>query len=171
MNKNAKVEIKAAQIAAVLEQDAVFMESALTRLNDLRANIIKREPTLLEELLQIIKSEQNSYAANESKRNALRYEIAAELQCNFDQVNISLITRHVGARTAGRLASAKSRLEALTFKLRSEYMATASLLTECARFNRQLVSALLGPKNNVTTYDSRGSQSQQVNTAMLNFQL
>ena len=169
--KNARIEIIAAQMTAVLQEDAKNLQAALTRLNDLRASLLKRDPASLEDLLAVIKSQQDAYAINESRRNELRAQAAIELGCPIQEMNISRLIPHIGQRTSTRLLAAKAQIQELTAKLRTEYFATASLLSECARFNRQLVNALLGGKSQVTTYNCRGNHSQQLKSAMVNLQL
>ncbi|OHB45973.1 MAG: hypothetical protein A2178_03515 [Planctomycetes bacterium GWC2_49_10] len=170
MKKNAKLEIVAAQMIAVLQHDSSYLTAAVTRLNDMRESLIKRDPAVLEQLLAVIRSEQDLYALNEVKRNDLRIQAADELGLDPAQVNISILIEHLSPKTAQRLADAKAELEKLTAALRTEYIATASLLTECARFNRQLVNAVLGSNGTVTTYDSRGGRDRNRST-MMNFQL
>jgi hypothetical protein len=59
------------------------------------------------------------------------------------------------------VAQRKTILERLVAKLRTEYMATAMMLSECSRFNRMLIDSIIGSRHSVTTTYNANGQTQR----------
>jgi hypothetical protein len=63
-------------------------------------------------------------------------------------------------------------LKSLVARLRREHMLTAVLVADCARFNRALLKAFLGPTGQWgVTYRPNGAAKPQANAATMSLQL
>ncbi len=74
--KTAAIEIenKVDELLTVLDRDIRYIRENLSRLNELRSLVVKRDDASLRKLLGSIQSESNSYKDNELKRHLLREE-------------------------------------------------------------------------------------------------
>jgi hypothetical protein len=149
------------ELLALLDADAARLESTLSHLNNLRAGVIKRNEAGLEQLLEIVKTEQDERDALENKRSQLRHIAAAAFGCTADEVNLSRIMEHLTPALRQQVAQRQQTLARLVEKLKTEYMATAMLLNECSRFNRMLLDSIVGSRcKGVTTYNASGQMKR-----------
>ena len=74
--KTAAIEIenKVDELLTVLDRDIRYIRENLSRLNELRSLVVKRDDASLRKLLGSIQSESNSCKDNELKRHLLREE-------------------------------------------------------------------------------------------------
>lgn len=166
-----EIEDKINQLLAVLDKDIRHIEDTLSRLNDLRSFIVKRDDASLQKLLESIRSESNSYKENESKRQLLRQELAAALNCDFKQMTLSGLEAELSGEKKTEVTQRKIKLKTLAAKLKKEHSSTIILLTDCARFNNMLLKSILelGQAGTIT-YSPRGSAERQTNSAFMNLQ-
>lgn len=151
------------ELSAILDADAEHIETTLGNLNDLRAGLIRRSEPGLEQLLETVRQRQDQREAVEAKRQKFRHVAAKILGCRSDQVNLTRFMEHLPQKQQEDLMLRKTRLENLVSKLKTEYMATATLLSECSRFNRMLIESIIGNCcKGATTYNSSG-QTQRHN--------
>ena len=147
---NAKWEPdKVDELLAVLDKDIEHIQRSLSRLNELRRLVIKRDDTALGKLLESIQAESDSYRSHELKRQSARKELAIAFGCSLKQMTLS-------------------RLEGV---LSGEHLGTALLLSECARFNNVLLKTILDlGKTETVHYNCNGATSRQTETAFVNLQ-
>ncbi|MHC4455543.1 MAG: hypothetical protein ACYS0I_00390, partial [Planctomycetota bacterium] len=79
------------ELLVVLDRDIQHIEKNLSRLNELRSLVIKRDEAALRKLLETIKADSDSYASNESKRQSLRKELADAIGCDVHQMTLSVL--------------------------------------------------------------------------------
>jgi len=84
-----EIEDKVDKLLVVLDSDIRHIRENLSRLNELRGLVIKRDDASLCKLLGTIQSESNSYKDNELKRRLLREELATVWDCGFEQITLS----------------------------------------------------------------------------------
>ncbi|MHC4500298.1 MAG: flagellar export chaperone FlgN [Planctomycetota bacterium] len=166
-----EIEGKVDELLVVLDKDIQHIQESLSRLNELRSLVIKRDDAALDGLLEKIRVESDGYAANELKRQSIRKELAIALGCNFEQMTLSRLEAALSEGKEAQVSRRKTRLRSLTKDLKKEQLSTALLLSECARFNRLLLNSIfdLG-KTGTTTYNSSGATSRQSDTAFVNLQ-
>lgn len=166
------IEDRIDELLAILDTDIEHVQDSLTRLNELRSSVIKRDEVALCRLLENIRAETDSYAANESKRQAVRKDLAKALGCKIEQVTLSELEHRSPEERQAQLTERKVKLRTLIKQLKKEHLSTAMLLAESARFNRMLLRAIfdLG-KVSPVTYSPDGQAKQQTDMALVNLQL
>jgi len=171
--KTATVEIedKINELLVVLDKDIQHIQDSLSRLNELRSLVIKRNDADLGKLLESIQTESDGYRSHELKRQSIRKELANALDCNFEQVTLSGLEAVLPEEQKVQVATRKVQLRALTEELKKEHLSTVMLLSDCARFNRQLLKSVfdLG-KMGVVYYNSKGSAKRGMTEAFVNLQ-
>ena len=166
-----EIENKVDQLLVVLDRDIRHMQESLSRLDELRGLVVKRDDASLGKLLESIQSESNSYKNNELKRQLLREELAIALDCSLGQMTLSRLEAELSEGKKTEVAERKTKLQTLAKKLKKEHLSTVMLLSDCARFSSLLLKSIfeLGGTG-VMTYSPRGFAERQTNTAFVNLQ-
>ncbi|MFA5239057.1 MAG: hypothetical protein WC476_05025 [Phycisphaerae bacterium] len=166
-----EIENKIDQLLAVLDKDAQHIIENLSRLNELRGLVVKRDEVSLHKLLESIKSEADSYKENELKRQSLREELAIALNCGLKQMTLSRLEAELSGEKKADVTERKMKLQTLAGKFKKEYLSTTMLLSDCARFNSMLLNSVLefGQARTIT-YSPKGFASRQTNSAFVNLQ-
>lgn len=157
------------ELLVVLDEDIQHINNTLSRLNELRSLVIKRDEVALSKLLEVIKAESDRYKSHESKRQAIRRELAIALGINFEQMTLSVLEAILTKEKKDQLAGRKEMLKSLIKQLNKEHLSTTLLLSECARVNSLLLKSIfdLG-KTDFVYYNSNGSAKRQTETAFVN---
>ncbi len=166
-----EIESKVDQLFGVLDEDIRYIQGNLSRLNELRSLVVKRDDVSLRKLLESIQSDLNSYKDNELKRQLLRKELAIAFDCGFEQMTLSRLEVELSGEQKAEVAERKSKLQTLAEKLKKEHLSTAMLLSDCGRFNSVLLKSILelGQAGTIT-YSPKGSAERQTNPAFVNLQ-
>ncbi len=169
---NAKWEPdKVDELLAVLDKDIEHIQRSLSRLNELRRLVIKREDTALGKLLESIQAESDNYRSNELKRQSARKELAIAFGCSLEQMTLSRLEDVLSGEKKAQVSERKAKLRSLTKELKKEHLGTALLLSECARFNHVLLKTILDiGKTEIVHYNCNGATSRQTETAFVNLQ-
>lgn len=167
-----EIEDKVNQLLAVLDKDIQNIQDNLSRLNELRIFVVKRDDASLQKMLENIQTESNSYKKNETARKLIREELAAAMDCRFEQVTLSRLETELTGEEKNEVTQRKIKLKTLAEKLKKEHSSTVTLLSDCARFNRLLLKSILelGHAGSVT-YSQRGFTERQNSAAFMNMQL
>lgn len=167
-----ETEDKVDELLFVLDRDIQYIQDNLSRLNDLRCLVVRRDDVSLHKLLANIQTESSSYKTNELKRQLLREELAVISGCSLDQMTLSRLEADLSGEKKAEVAQRKTRLQTLTRKFKKEHSSTMSLLSDCARFNSMLVKSVLEfGRTGAITYSRKGYVERQDNTAFVNLQL
>jgi flagellar biosynthesis/type III secretory pathway chaperone len=164
-------EDKIDELLLCLDKDIQYARESLSRLNELRSLVVKRDDDSLRRLLENIQTESDSYKGHEIKRQSLRKELAIVLDCVPEQVTLSKLEAVLPEEGKAQVARRGMELRALIKELKKEHLSTALLLSECARFNRLLLNSILNfGRTGTVYYDSDGSTKKQSDTALVNLQ-
>jgi hypothetical protein len=164
-------ETKITVLLDVLDADIRHVETVLLRLDALRALLIKRDEGGLECLLEDIQRQSEAHRANEQKRQALRGELAAELECREGELTLSVLKGKLSGANRSALAERQTRLRTLVEQLKREHTLTTLLIADCARFNRSLLRAFFGlTGRGHMTYSPSGTAQPQNGAALMNLQ-
>ena len=167
-----ELEEKVDELLVCLETDRRHMRESLSDLNALRSLVIKRDDTGLEKLLENIRAKAGRYADHESHRRSMRKELADVLCCDFEQMTLSTLRAHLPEGKSQRVAQMQKQLRELTAELKKEHFHTASLLSECARFNSLLLRSIFDlSQTGAVYYDSSGATRRQTDTAFMDLKL
>jgi len=166
------IEDKVDELLACLDKDSQHIQESLSQLNKLRSLVIKRDDASLGTLLKIIQAELDNYRNHESKRQTIRKELANALGCNTEQMTLSALEASLPKEKKAQVTKRKAKLVSLVKELKKEYLNTALLLSECARFNNLLLKSIfdLG-KTGAVYYNSNGATKEQTEMAFVNLQL
>jgi hypothetical protein len=168
----ASMEDKVDQLLVCLDKDAQHIQESLLQLNEMRRLVIKRDEAALGKLLESIQAETGSYRQHELNRKSIRKELADCLGCGFEQMTLSALQASLPEEKKDQVARMKAKLRSLSAELKKEYLSTALLLSECARFNNLLLKGIfnLGKADSVH-YNSSGATRRQIETAFFNLQI
>ena len=166
-----EIEAKVDELLSCLDKDSQHVQESLSQLNRLRSLVIKRDDAALGKLLEIIKAESDSYRSQESKRQTIRKELANAIGCNTEQMTLSALEASLPKVKKSQVTKRKAKLMSLIKELKKEYLSTALLLSECARFNNLLLKSIfdLG-KTGTVYYNSNGATKRQTDIAFVNIQ-
>ncbi len=170
MNK-AILDNKLMELLDVLDKDIENIKINLSRLDRLRGFVIKRDDKSLNRLLGTIREQSQDALHHERRRNRITKELALFLGLPVKEITLTHLAS-VFEDFSELLLSKKQQALSLTHRLKQEYTKTAILLTDCARFNNRLISAIFGlEKHDAGCYNSNGSSQQQNGTAFVNMKL
>ena len=166
------MENKVDKLLAVLDEDIRYIHDSLLQLNELRSSVVKRDDAALDRLLSTIRAKAGSYVVNESKRQSLRKDLADALGCNVEQMTLTMLESRLPIEKKAQVANKKAELRALISELKKEHLATAMLLSECARFNSMLLRNIfdLG-KTGTVTYRANGATTRQTAKTLVNLHI
>ena len=166
-----EIEDKVDELLACLDIDSQHIQESLSELNRLRSLVIKRDDAALGKLLEIIQAKSDSYRSHELKRQTIRKELANALGCNTEQITLSSLEASLPKEKKAQVTKKKAKLTLLIKELKKEYISTALLLSECARFNNLLLKSIfdLG-KTGTVYYNSNGATKRQIDMAFVNMQ-
>jgi len=166
------IEDKVDELLACLDKDSQHIQESLSQLNKLRSLVIKRDDAGLSKLLKIIQAESDSYRNHESKRQTIRKELANALGCNTEQMTLSALEASLPKCKKAQVTNKKAELMSLIKELKQEYLNTALLLSECARFNNLLMKSIFDfGKTGAVYYNSNGATKEQTDMAFVNLRL
>lgn len=166
------MEARVRMLLTVLDEDIRHVETVLLRLDALRALLVKRDDMGLEQLLEEIRRQGETYADNEQKRQALRRELAAQLGCRESDLTLSKLRGRLSGQNRAAIEERQARLKSLVEQLKREYKLTTLLVADCARFNRSLMRALFGGDGKGSmTYGPSGAAKHQTGTTLMSLKL
>ena len=171
--KSTTVEIEEIvdELMACLDKDSQHIEESLSQLNQLRSFVIKRDDSSLCNLLKVIQTKTDSYRKNELKRQNIRKRLANALGYNIKELTLSVLEENLPKKITTQITNKKARLKSLVKELKKEYLSTALLLSECARFNNLLLNNIFNiGKTGAVYYNSNGTTKQQTDMAFVNLQ-
>lgn len=166
-----EIENKVGQLLDVLEKDIQRSRHVLLRLDQLRSLVIKRDDHGLSRILAEIKVESGNNKDNEIRRQLLRRDLAKAFECNLEQLTLTRLETRLTGEIKVQVSTVKESLQMVTEKLRKEYLSTAMLLCECARFNRMLLKNIFEfSQRGAVTYSPNGLAQPHGNAAFMNLQ-
>ncbi|MGB2863696.1 MAG: hypothetical protein WBC05_10265 [Sedimentisphaerales bacterium] len=168
----ASIEDKVDQLLACLDQDVQYMQESLLQLNEMRRLVIKRDEAALGKLLESIQAGAGCYRDHELNRKSIRKELADGLGFGIEKMTLSALQECLPEAKKDQVTQMKAKLKSLSAELKKEYLSTALLLSECARFNNLLLKGIfdLG-KTESLHYNSNGETRRQIDMAFVNLQI
>jgi sugar-specific transcriptional regulator TrmB len=165
------VEGKVDELLVCLDKDVERIERSLSRLNELRTLVIKRDDGALSKLLENIQAETDRYKSQESSRQSIRRELADALGCDFKHMTLSALEKSLPRAKKDQISRTKAKLKSLIEKLKKEYLSTILLLSECSRLNNLLLRSIfdLGRTGGIY-YSADGVTRRHTDTGFLNLQ-
>jgi len=168
----ASIEDKVEKLLACLDRDVQHMQESLLQLNEMRRLVIKRDEAALGKLLESIHAEAGCYRNHELNRKSIRKELAENLGCSFEQMTLSALQVSLPEAKKEQVTQMKAKLRSLSAELKTEYLSTALLLSECARFNNLLLKGIFDfGKTESIHYNSNGETKRQIDMAFVNLQI
>jgi hypothetical protein len=165
------IDGKVDELLVCLDEDIRHIQESLLHLNELRRLVIKRDDAALGKLLESIQAESDRYRPHESRRQSIRKALANALGCDLERVTLSALEASLPEARKDEVTQMKAKLRSLTEELKKEYLSTALLLSECARFNNLLLKSIFDiGKTGAVHYDSNGATRRQIDTAFVNLQ-
>ena len=157
------------KLLTVLDEDIGHLENTISTFNELRSLVIKRDDTGLAKLFEDVEAKVTSHAANESRRQSIRRELADVLGYkSAEEVTLSRLEAVLPAETTAQVVDRRTKLQSLVSELRKEYSATVLLMADCGRFNRLLLESIFALNRTGTiTYEADGTRSGKVRVVWL----
>jgi len=168
----APIEDKVDKLLVCMNLDVQHIQESLQNLNEMRRLVLKRDEAALGKLLESIHGASESYRSHEFNRKSIRKELADTLGCNAGQMTLSALESRLPEEQKNRVSEMKTKLRTLSSELKKEYVSTALLLSECARFNNLLLKGIFGPgKTESLHYKPNGRTKRHIDTAFVNLQI
>lgn len=158
------------KLLTVLDEDIGHLENTISTLNELRSLVIKRDDTGLAKLFEDVEAKVTNHAANESKRQSIRRELADALgyKC-AEEVTLSRLEAALPAETTAQVVHRRTKLQSLVSELKKEYSATVLLMADCSRFNRLLLESIFAlNRSGAITYEADGTTRRQSDGGLVN---
>ena len=166
------IEDKVDELLVCLDKDAQHMQESLLHLNEIRELVIKRDDAALGKLLDSIRVVSNCYRNHELNRKSIRKELAESFGCDLEQMTLSALQASLPEAKKDQVTQMKAKLRSLSAELKKEYLSTALLLSECARFNNLLLKGIFNlGKTESIHYNSNGETRRQIDMAFVNLQI
>jgi len=166
------IEDKVDRLLACLDQDVQHMQESLLQLNEMRRLVIKRDEAALGKLLESIQTEAGCNRDHELNRKSIRKELADSLGFGIEQMTLSTLQEFLPEAKKDHVIRIKAKLISLSAELKKEYLSTALLLSECARFNNLLLKGVFNlGKTESLHYNSNGETRRQIDMAFVNLQI
>jgi len=166
------IEDKVDELLACLDEDSRHIEESLSQLNELRSLVIKRDDVALGKLLSSIQAGSGRHRSHELNRQSILRELANAVGCNLEPMTLSVLEAVLPKTKRAQVAQRKAVLSSLIEEFKKEYLSTASLLSECARFNNLLLRSIFDLGNTgAVYYSANGITKRQTDTAFVNLQL
>lgn len=160
---------KVGELLSVLDKDIEHIKQNLSRLNELRGLLIKRDDEAMLRVMEKIHLETEGYTDNELRRDSIRKELAAALGYKPERMRLTELEKELPIEQKESVRQKRAELKELTEKLKKEHTRTGLLLKECARFNKLLLKSILETgKTGTTEYDSKGQTKRAKGTAFVN---
>lgn len=159
------------ELSAFLNEQTVQMERMLESLDELRAAVIRRDHDALENLQTHIQLESSQKEKARLDLQQLRLRLSALLGCRAEEVTVSGACELLSPQDRREIQVQQRRLQGLVRKLKNEHQATELMLRECARFNRLLLSCLIGDRNQTRTYSVQGKEQWNVHQGLMNVKM
>ena len=166
------IEEKVDALLGCLDEDVRNLQQGLSRLDELRRLVIKRDDVALNRLLETIQMEVSDCRRHEHNRQSIRQELAATLGYDLRQMTLSALAAHLPKGRKEQVNRRRAKIKSLIEEFRKEHLGTVLLLSECARFNTLLLRSIfdLGKVEGLT-YGSNGAAERQADVALLSLQL
>ena len=148
------------------------MQDRLLQLNEMCRLVIKRDEAALGKLLESIQAGAGCYREHELNRKSIRKDLADSFGCAIEQITLSTLQASLPEEKKDQVTQMKAKLRSLSAELKKEYLSTALLLSECARFNNLLLKGIfdLGKTESIH-YNSNGETRRQIDMAFVNLQI
>jgi hypothetical protein len=159
------------ELEAYLDSQQAQVEQTLGDLDELRSAVVRRDHGALEQLQAHIRRETHRRTQAEADQQRLRIRLSEWLHCSVEAVNVSRVCEHLDGRQRRAIQTRQQQLQARVRKLQNEHQATELMLRECARFNRVLLSGLIGTNNQTRTYTGQGKEHWNVHRGLMNIKM
>ncbi len=167
----AGIEQKIERLLGILDEDIRYVQRALSLLDELRAGLVKRDYAALSGLLEEIRRQADAQRTRDSERRSMREEFGAALGWEVGEVTLSRLEGTAPPGKREELSRRKTQLQSLTEELKKEHLKTAMLLSDCARFNRELLMSILeSGKVGPITYGSDGTVCGSAHSVLVSMQ-
>jgi hypothetical protein len=166
------IEEKVDALLSCLDKDIQLLQKGLSRLDELRGLVIRRDDDALGKLLETIQVEANDRKRHEQYRQSIRRELAMALRYEPGQVTLTALETLLPKDKKDRITERKEEIQSLVVKFRKEHLETVLLLSECARFNNLLLKSIFNlSKIESFSYTKNGSTKRQTDVTLINLQL
>ena len=159
------------ELKAFLDNQQNQIEQTLKNLDALRSAVIRRDQEALEQLQAHIQLESRRKRQAETDHQRLRVRLSQWLECAAEEVTVSRLCESLPPEECQSIRQRQQSLQTVIRKLRNEHQATELMLRECARFNRVLLSRIIGTANQTRTYTVRGKEHWNVHQGLMNVKM
>jgi hypothetical protein len=154
-----------------LDEQTLQVERTLEDLDQLRAAVIRRDQNALENLQAHIRHANSQKENAQKEQQQLQTRLSGLLACSPSDVTVSRLCEYLDSQDRQAVQVRQRRLQSLVRTLKNEHQATELMLRECARFNRLLLSCLIGEKNQTRTYSDQGKEQWSVHQGLMNIKM
>lgn len=143
----------------------------LHQLDILRAAVIRRDSEALDQLMEQVRLLGEQKKKTQMIQNQLQQKLAVFCECPVEQVNVSRLCERLSQEDRHEIQLKQCKLQQLITKLNNECRSAELMLRECARFNRLLLSSLVGKDNQMRTYTAQGKEQWNLDCDLMNMKM
>lgn len=159
------------ELLEFLDASADSVQQMLNMLSELRAALIRRdEPALrlMQDALPQIAAEKQQ---NELHLRQICRKFAMAMDCPAEQINLTRLAAALPVPQQSQVLKKQQSLQSLVNRLSVEHRGTESLLRECERLNRLLLTSILGKRNQTLTYTSTGQSRRELHRSIVSMRM
>ena len=155
------------ELLGALDEEAQLLEQKRSQLTDLFRALMDRNEEATEAVLGEIERAQSLQVSADFRLSEARRILAEVLGYPVAGFKLSKLIALLPPAWAQPLGVRRQRILTLTGALRREHLRTATLLGECIRVNRALLSCLLPAGEPVVTYSTGGADVWRPETGIM----
>jgi hypothetical protein len=165
-----QIEKDIAEMLEILDTDIVNTGNDINILNELRGYLVSRDEKNMLRLLYAVRSIIQNRQDNQSKRFNVRRKLAQTLGCAVEKLTLSKLCDYIEEPFRTAIAERRNALVQIVERFKTEYEATAFLLSDCARFNSLLLRSLIGLSSAESVTYKPGKVNRTNSAAFINMQ-
>jgi flagellar biosynthesis/type III secretory pathway chaperone len=155
------------ELVGVLDDEIALLELRVSQLQGMSDAILSRNEEELEKLLDEVERTEQLQSATDSKLKGIRMALAGVFGCEPDEMKLSRLILELPPEKRLAVSHRREHIVRITETLRRKHLETAILLSECARINRMLLSAMFPDSQTATTYSAEGAEVWRPDTGLV----
>ena len=159
------------ELLAVLDQEIDLLRRRDAQLAGMSAAICQRDEERLEALLEDLERSQQRQAAADENLKALLTSLGQAVHCPTEHLKLAALAAALPDQQRLALDCRRQEIILLTEKVCQKQLETMMVLSECARINRLLLSALFPDSEATMTYGVGGPEVWRPDTGLVDAEL
>jgi len=154
-----------------LDEEISLLSLRQSHLERLRAAILEREDSAMEELLEEMSKVQQKQTGTDVRLERLCKSLGRLLGYNGEELQLGDLVQSLPDELGLAVGQRRRQILSLLERLRQQQLETSLLLYESSRINRLIISALFPQSEPVLTYDQTGQNLWRSGAGLIDSEL